>query len=216
MLNWHGRYRPTELRPASVSSTCYVFKAVDEHIIDKETSLPLKVALKLVRKKTPFLREMKARDRGFSDEFVVNVLPTTVEEGLPSEVRKMLELNSPSSSMKGVLESPAGEEERGEDNGYINKYAAFEHLPEDVEVTRTLIQHPHTTHTNTHALSRLHSYQRTEKCRCDDSPPHPTHRPYQYHIYTHYQPPPNDSCICFTSLWFTPLWFTLSQIITRM
>ena len=108
VLNWHGRYRPTELRPEAVSSTCYVFKAVDEHIVDKETSLPLKVALKLVRKKTPFLREMKARDRGFSDEFVVNVLASTLgsntelgQKSLQSAVQLMLGAEGPTSTTPG-------------------------------------------------------------------------------------------------------------------
>ena len=110
VLNWHGRYRPTELRPEHVSPSCYVFKAVDEHIIDKETSLPLKVALKLVRKKTPFLREMIARDRGFSDEFVVNVLGSTLgsntelgQKSMQATVQLMLEMDSPSTSSNGLL-----------------------------------------------------------------------------------------------------------------
>ena len=156
MLNWHGRYRPTELRPEHVSSTCYVFKAVDEHIIDKETSLPLKVAVKLVRKKTPFLRELKARDRNFSDEFVVNVLSTNmemtkggVEENRSSDVLMMLERTSPSESIKSMLDTIEGGEGGGRGGGggggsgsneYINKYASLEHLPEDVEVTNTITQ----------------------------------------------------------------------------
>ena len=114
VLNWHGRYRPTELRPEAVSSTCYVFKAVDEHIVDKETSLPLKVALKLVRKKTPFLREMKARDREFSDEFVVNVLASTLgsntdlsKKNLHVAVQLMLGMENPSPSPGAILTNGA-------------------------------------------------------------------------------------------------------------
>ena len=44
VLLWHGRYRITEPRPEHISATCFVFKAVDERTIDKETGLPIKVA----------------------------------------------------------------------------------------------------------------------------------------------------------------------------
>ena len=44
VLLWHGRYRITEPRPEHTSATCFVFKAVDERTIDKETGLPIKVA----------------------------------------------------------------------------------------------------------------------------------------------------------------------------
>ena len=75
ILNWHGQYRITDRRPEHVSPSCYVFKAVDENTIDPETSQPLKVALKLVRKKTPFMREMAARNKhSFSGDFVVATL----------------------------------------------------------------------------------------------------------------------------------------------
>ena len=74
VLLWHGRYRITEPRPDHQSATCLVFKAVDEHTIDKETSQPIKVALKLMRLKDQFQREISTRDKGFNHEFVVNVL----------------------------------------------------------------------------------------------------------------------------------------------
>ena len=131
-----------------MSSNCYVFKAVDEHIIDKETSLPLKVALKLVRKKTPFLREMKVREQDFSDDFVVNVLSTNIETsntetGLTnmfSSVPTSLTMNSTSPlSINVTMDSLGGGGTGGGDGGggneYANKYAALENLPEDVEVT---------------------------------------------------------------------------------
>ena len=81
VLLWHGRYRITESRPEHISATCYVFKAVDEHTIDKETGHPIKVALKLMRLKTQFLRELSTRDKGFNHEFVMNVLQTYPEIG---------------------------------------------------------------------------------------------------------------------------------------
>jgi hypothetical protein len=48
-----------------------VFKGVDEQTIDKETSQPMKVALKLMRLKAQFLREISARDKEFNYEFVI-------------------------------------------------------------------------------------------------------------------------------------------------
>ena len=71
---WHGRYRLTELRPEHISATCFVFKAMDEHTIDPETKQPLKVALKLMRFKSQFVRELSVRSRDFSHEHVMNVL----------------------------------------------------------------------------------------------------------------------------------------------
>ena len=74
VLLWHGRYRITESRPDHMSATCYVFKGVDEQTIDSETSLPIKVALKLMCFKDQFLRENSARDKGFNPDRVMNVL----------------------------------------------------------------------------------------------------------------------------------------------
>jgi ankyrin repeat protein len=50
VLLWHGRYHVTELRPEHMSSTCYVFKAVDEKEVDSRGN-PVRVALKLMRLK---------------------------------------------------------------------------------------------------------------------------------------------------------------------
>ena len=74
VLLWHGRYRITEPRPEHISATCFVFKAVDEHTIDSETSQPIKVALKLMRLKDQFQREISTRDKGFNNQMVMNVL----------------------------------------------------------------------------------------------------------------------------------------------
>ena len=74
VLLWHGRYRITDLWPEHISSTCYVFKAVDEHTIEMETQQPLKVALKLMRLQSQFLREISARDKGFNPDCVMKVL----------------------------------------------------------------------------------------------------------------------------------------------
>ena len=74
VLLWHGRYRITESRPEHISATCFVFKAVDEHTIDKETGQPIKVALKLMRLKDQFQREIAARGKDFNNQMVMNVL----------------------------------------------------------------------------------------------------------------------------------------------
>ena len=81
VLLWHGRYRITEPRPDHISATCFVFKAVDEHTIDKETSQPMKVALKLMRLKDQFQREISTRDKEFHQEHVMHILQTYPEIG---------------------------------------------------------------------------------------------------------------------------------------
>ena len=81
VLLWHGRYRITESRPEHISATCFVFKAVDEHTIDKETGQPIKVALKLMRLKDQFQREISTRDKEFNQEHVMHILQTHPEVG---------------------------------------------------------------------------------------------------------------------------------------
>ena len=81
VLLWHGRYRITESRPEHISATCFVFKAVDEHTIDKETGQPIKVALKLMRLKAQFQREISTRDKEFSQDHVMNILQTHPKAG---------------------------------------------------------------------------------------------------------------------------------------
>ena len=92
VLLWYGRYRITDSRPEHMSATCFVFKAVDEHTIDKETSQPIKVALKLMRLKDQFQREISTRDKEFHQEHVMHILQTYPEvdsstfDGRPDEV----------------------------------------------------------------------------------------------------------------------------------
>ena len=81
VLLWHGRYRIIESRPEHISATCFVFKAVDEHTIDKETSQPVKVALKLMRLKDQFQREISTRDKQFNQEHAMHILQTYPEVG---------------------------------------------------------------------------------------------------------------------------------------
>ena len=53
-----------------------MFKAIDEHDIDQETNQPRKVALKLMRRKDQFNRELAARECEFDPEYVMDVLRT--------------------------------------------------------------------------------------------------------------------------------------------
>ena len=76
LILWHGRYRITEQRPEHTSATCYVFKGVDDLAIDTETGEPTRVALKLMRVKAQFERELTARAKDFLSEHVINVLQT--------------------------------------------------------------------------------------------------------------------------------------------
>lgn len=82
---WHGRFRVTEGRPEHTSATCCVFKAVDEYDMSSSHGRPRTVALKLMSRKDQFLREYKARRKGFNSDFVVEVLhyyPTLSDEDL--------------------------------------------------------------------------------------------------------------------------------------
>ena len=78
---WHGRYRITDPRPEHISATYFLFNAVDEQTIDSETGQPVKVALKLLRLKSHFQREISIRVKEFSPEYVMNVLQTYPEIG---------------------------------------------------------------------------------------------------------------------------------------
>ena len=55
LLLWHSRYRITEREPEHISATCFVFKAVDDNALD-DYGQPLRVALKLMKKKVQFLQ----------------------------------------------------------------------------------------------------------------------------------------------------------------
>ena len=61
-----------------------MFKAVDEHTIDKEAGQPIKVALKLMRLKDQFLREISTRDKKFHQEHVMHILQTYPQIGSPT------------------------------------------------------------------------------------------------------------------------------------
>lgn len=68
---WYGRYR-AEPRPEHQSSTCYVFKAVDEADLD-ESGRPRPCALKLMRNRDQFFREVRARARGLGEDYVLDI-----------------------------------------------------------------------------------------------------------------------------------------------
>lgn len=70
---WYGRYRVAESRPEHTSATCYVFKAFDEENVD-DAGNAAPVALKLMRMKGHFLREINARKHDFSVDYVVDII----------------------------------------------------------------------------------------------------------------------------------------------
>lgn len=57
---WHGRYRP-DPDPAHVSATCFVYRCVDEMDIDR-LGMPSKVAVKLMRRRDQWQREVDIRE----------------------------------------------------------------------------------------------------------------------------------------------------------
>ena len=66
--------------PDHTSATCYVYKAIDEKNpdIDEFTGQPIprRVALKLMRRKDQFFREIEKRNHSFNAEAVVDILET--------------------------------------------------------------------------------------------------------------------------------------------
>ena len=80
VLLWHGRYRITDSRPEHISATCYVFKGEDMGRLD-DNRQPTKVALKLMRLKDQFRREISIREKGFNQEHVMHILQTHPEIG---------------------------------------------------------------------------------------------------------------------------------------
>ena len=71
----HGRFRFLDLRPDHVSKTCFVYRASDEQDLD-ESKQPKKVALKLMRIKSQYKREITTRERGLSKKHVVLIKKT--------------------------------------------------------------------------------------------------------------------------------------------
>lgn len=85
MTLYFGRYK-MELRPDYISATCFVFKAVDEMAIDSATGEKLftQVALKLMKFKEHFVREIKSREIGFDNRYVMNIIRTHLPSGATS------------------------------------------------------------------------------------------------------------------------------------
>jgi serine/threonine protein kinase len=75
LLLWFGKYRITESRPEHQSATCFVYKAVDEFSLD-ENGHPKGVALKLMKIKSQYLREIQARKADFDPRYVINIIDT--------------------------------------------------------------------------------------------------------------------------------------------
>ena len=69
---WHGRYRIIDEMPEHVSPTCIVYRAVDEALLDPQGQ-PLRVALKLMKFRDQFAKEVEMRSVGFDAEMVVDI-----------------------------------------------------------------------------------------------------------------------------------------------
>ena len=75
-----SRHTNSPPSPPPLSATSAVCQAVDESVKD-EFGHPRRVALKLMRNKDQFLREVQSRKKQFSDDHVVGILATYPEAG---------------------------------------------------------------------------------------------------------------------------------------
>ena len=76
VLLLYGRYRLLDTIPEHVSATCYVYRAEDEEERD-ESNVPRRVALKFMRVKSQFVREIQTRqDRKFEQDYVIGIART--------------------------------------------------------------------------------------------------------------------------------------------
>ncbi len=109
---WHGRYRVVESRPEHQSATCYVYRALDESDVDENGNFR-QVALKLVRMKAHFQREIMARTREFHPDYVVDIIarfpPTDEElESWPDDVSALVTAATNDRLRKGSVIEGAG------------------------------------------------------------------------------------------------------------
>lgn len=82
---WFGRYRKVETRAEHQSSSCYVFKVIDELDGGK------RVALKLMRNRDQFLREVKIRqEAALHAEFIIPVLRSHPEISDIENIEQMM------------------------------------------------------------------------------------------------------------------------------
>jgi ankyrin repeat protein len=70
---WHGRYRIIDEYPEHISPTCIVYRAVDEAVLDA-SGHPVRVAVKLMKYRDQFSKEIEMRNCGFDNEMVVDIL----------------------------------------------------------------------------------------------------------------------------------------------
>ena len=90
------RYRITEDRPDHQSATCYVYRAVDEKDEDSDGNFK-RVALKLMRLKSQFVREIAVRKFDFNSDHVIDIIRTHPEynqiENYPEKITFQEEFN---------------------------------------------------------------------------------------------------------------------------
>lgn len=93
----HERYKLLDTRPEHVSATCFVFKAMEEQDMDESSQTRL-VALKFMRIKAQFVREVRAREKQSKADHMVSITRT-----LPSFEQL--------SSWPAVIEASSGSDE---------------------------------------------------------------------------------------------------------
>jgi serine/threonine protein kinase len=72
---WFGRYHIVESRPEHQSETCYVYKAIDERLSSPLNSQSF-MALKLMKVKSQFRREICIRNHHFLSDYVIGIIRT--------------------------------------------------------------------------------------------------------------------------------------------
>lgn len=120
---WHGRYRVVGSYPEHISSTCVVYKAVDERCSggdSRSEAHPPLVALKLMRHKEQFLNEIASRSGGLSEDHVIQIISShpspnsALMEGFPdaldSGLLVPLSANTTPNAAAGVLSKTQAEQ----------------------------------------------------------------------------------------------------------
>ena len=104
---WFGRYRVMDFRPEHTSKTCFVYRAWDEKDLDV-AGAPKRVALKLMRIKEQWRRELDIRAIDFGPNSVVEVVkvfPASDEAvNAPEEVTIDIQISSNNAMTKDQAE----------------------------------------------------------------------------------------------------------------
>jgi serine/threonine protein kinase/ankyrin repeat protein len=100
---WFEKYRPLDKRPEHISKTCEVYRAVDVENLD-ETGEPRRVAVKLMRVRSQWRREIAARQLNISGNDLIELSATYPEDenscDLPEEIEAEHDGHNVSSAMR--------------------------------------------------------------------------------------------------------------------